>query len=536
MKSLVGRVAAAVLFVFCLVTPRVLFARSTTITVLHVNDTHSHLDAFGPKDRHLDGTLGGLGKAASVINYLKATNPNVLFLHAGDLMHGDFMFQEYFGVPELQMLQQMGLDAMTSGNHEWDFGPDFLTSALSSAFPHGGFPILSANIDLTGYPPLQSFIQPNIIKRVGEVPVGIFGLTTPWDPNMQMGSATMLGGDPAVLMNIASEQAATLRAAGAQVVILLSHLGVDVDEQVAASVPGIDFIIGGHTHTVLAQAESITNPTGGKTYVVQAGSYYQYVGKLQVTVNNGVASLASYTLVPVDAAVPESITLAPTVRQLNAGIVAQFGDVYHTPIGYALWDIGATTDPTKPNRDTPLGNLIADSYRQNSPASIALVVSGLYDQDLTHGWIVENDVWHGLGYGFDESTRLGFNLATLQLTGAQILAGLEATVDLGGAFLIQVSGMEYAYDSRLSAGGRVIPSSVRIGKHPVDPAKVYDVTVNTGVLDQLPQFGIVPQNVKVLPDFEYTNLVDFISALKVVAYTSIGRVKDVAYSSAPTHH
>jgi len=107
---------------------------------------------------------------------------------------------------------------------------------------------------------------------------------------------------------------------------------------------------------------------------------------------------------------------------------------------------------------------------------------------------------------------------------------------LGGAFLIQVSGMEYAYDSRLSAGGRVIPSSVRIGKHPVDPAKVYDVTVNTGVLDQLPQFGIVPQNVKVLPDFEYTNLVDFISALKVVAYTSIGRVKDVAYSSAPTHH
>ena len=103
-----------------------LAARPATITLLHVNDTHSHLDAWGPKDRHLDGTLGGMAKAASVIAAVRATEPNVLLLHAGDVFHGDLFFNEYFGVPELQLMKQLGFDAMAVGNHEFDFGPDVL--------------------------------------------------------------------------------------------------------------------------------------------------------------------------------------------------------------------------------------------------------------------------------------------------------------------------------------------------------------------------------------------------------------------------
>ena len=92
-----------------------LFGQGVNVTILHVNDTHSHLDAFGPKDHNLDGTTGGIARAASVIGMVKASDPNAIVLHAGDAFQGDFFFNKYFGVPELQIMQQLGFDAMEIG-------------------------------------------------------------------------------------------------------------------------------------------------------------------------------------------------------------------------------------------------------------------------------------------------------------------------------------------------------------------------------------------------------------------------------------
>src|SRR5437016_1914165 len=107
-------------------------AAGTTITLLHVNDTHSHLDAIGPKDAALKGTLGGIARAATVIGQLRAIEPNVLLLHAGDVFQGDPMFNAYFGVPEFQLMKQLGFDAMAVGNHEFDFGPGVLNDVLTT--------------------------------------------------------------------------------------------------------------------------------------------------------------------------------------------------------------------------------------------------------------------------------------------------------------------------------------------------------------------------------------------------------------------
>src|SRR5512133_3484846 len=111
-----------------------------TITILHVNDSHSVLDAIGPKvmnsDGSVDGTLGGLTKAASVIAGIRATTPNTLFLHAGDVFEGDLTFVGTQGVLELQLLESLGLDAFTLGNHEFDYGPRVLASSLAAGFKH----------------------------------------------------------------------------------------------------------------------------------------------------------------------------------------------------------------------------------------------------------------------------------------------------------------------------------------------------------------------------------------------------------------
>ena len=126
------------------------FAHETVITILHVNDTHAHLDSFGPKNIHLEGELGGIARAATIISEGRATEPNVLLLHAGDISHGDLFFNKFLDIPELNLMRSLGFDAMTVGNHEFDLGPDPLTYCLSAALPNGEIPLLSANLDMSG--------------------------------------------------------------------------------------------------------------------------------------------------------------------------------------------------------------------------------------------------------------------------------------------------------------------------------------------------------------------------------------------------
>jgi len=204
----------------------------TTITLLHVNDTHSHLDAFGPKSFHLDGPIGGIAKAAIVIERVKATEPNVLLLHAGDFFVGDFFFNKYFGVPELQILKQLGVDAMAVGNHEFDLGPGPLADALTAGFAGGSFPVLSVNLNFSAFPPLQPWIQPSIMKTIGGVKIGIFGMTLPG--NAQNVPAPVIIRDN--IVEIATAAVANLKGAGADVVICLSHLGFYYDKIIVANV------------------------------------------------------------------------------------------------------------------------------------------------------------------------------------------------------------------------------------------------------------------------------------------------------------
>ena len=152
----------------------------TPITIIHVNDTHSHVDSFGPRDASLEGTIGGLERAATLIGRMKATEPNPLFLHAGDAFHGDFFFNALYDVPELAVLKSLGVDAMTVGNHEFDLTPAALTGALNAVAPiekGGTFPMTSANLDFTAdackaWQPcalLPYWVKPGILKTVGGV-------------------------------------------------------------------------------------------------------------------------------------------------------------------------------------------------------------------------------------------------------------------------------------------------------------------------------------------------------------------------------
>jgi len=502
-------------------------AQGTTITLLHVNDTHSHLDAVGPKNADLSGTLGGIAKAASVIGMIKQTESNVLLLHAGDVFQGDFFFNKYFGVPEFQIMKQLGFDAMAVGNHEFDFGPGVLNDVLSTAFVDGSFPLVSANLELTGFSQLQLWIQPSITREIDGIKIGIFGMTVPGDPT-NMPAPVVIRED---IAEIAYAQVQQLRGAGAEVVICLSHLGVYLDKIIAANIPGIDFIVGGHDHFVFAQPIAVANPVGGQTLIFQAGDHYKNVGRLTFTVTGGSTVVNGYEIISVDASIPPVSELQGVVDFLKQGIVEQYGDVYGSVVGTATVDIEKRFNAARPWRDVPLGNLVTDAFRAKAGTEIAVTPIGLISEKLYAGPIVGADVFRALSYGFDEETGLGFKLAKGRILGQQLLKGLEiglSNIEVTEDFILQVSGLEYSFSPKRPVGHRVTVGSVRIGGKPFVPVQTYSITVNTGILYLLGTFGITLSDVEVLPDFEYHVVRDYIAQLGTVSSTAEGRIRDMS--------
>jgi len=535
MNKLLARCAGVMVTLFFFVA--FLGATEKTITILHVNDTHSHLDAFGPKDFHLNGTVGGIAKAATVIGTIRATEPNVILLHAGDVFHGDFFFNKYLGVPELQLMQQLGFDAMAVGNHEFDFGPDVLAGSLLAAFgtPQNGLPLLAANVIIPDGQAIKEWVKSSVVLTKAGIKFGVFGMTVPGDPTTSP-APVVIHSDPELFQD-AMDAITALQGQGAQIIICLSHLGILYDQALATNVPGIDFILGGHDQIVLEQPMAVPNPGGKQTLILQAGEFYKYVGKLTIKVDDkGSLAAVKYRLLPVTCSTPKDPTIQAVVEGLKKGIEQQYGDVYHKVIGIAVKELSRKYDEAGPLRDTPLGNLVTDACRRKGKTDISMAAFGFISEKIYAGAIVGADVFRAMSYGFDQASGLGFKLVKIRMNGIELVKGLETTLSFLGLsddFFLQVSGMRYKYDATQPVGSRVILESIRINGETFNPAADYTVTVNEGIAALLPMMGVTATVLEALPDFEYTVVRDYIKHLGIVYYKPQGRILDV--SARNTH-
>ena len=426
-------------------------------------------------------------------------------------------------------MQQLGFDAMAVGNHEFEGGPDLLYGVLSGAFgEHPGFPLLSANTDCSDYPALKSYIAPAVVIDKFGPKIAIFGMTIPGEPTENPAPVKILSD----VVTIAGQTVDSLRTkVGATIVICLSHLGSLYDQAIAASVPGIDIIVGGHDHYVFQQPLSVTNPLGTSTLILQAGHNYEHIGKLNFHVENGVLTVTGYQMLNVDASVPKAPEVQAIVDQLKEGIVQQYGNVYRKVEGFAPFDLSQHYDPASPLRDSQLGNLVTDACRKKTRTDIAIAAHGFINETIYKGPIVGADIFRPLSNGFDEATGLGFKLVTLNLTGMDILTGLEASLSylgLNDDFFLDVSGMRFTYDASRAIGSRVNLKSIRIDGKKFDPSSKYSVTVNQGIAALFSLMGITPTNVQELPDLEYYVVRNYVRELKVVAYRQQGRIRDMS--------
>ncbi len=519
------------------------FAQTDTITILHVNDSHSTLAAIGPRDQNLEGTLGGIARAASLIGYERSIDPNLLLLHAGDISIGDLFFNSYFQVPELTWMSMIGFDAMAVGNHEFDLTPAALLGSLQNVFPSpsDAFPLLGANIDASAVPDLDQYIYDYTTKDIGSVKVGIFGLITPATNILSQPSPVLIEDDIEQIMTIAGTTAYILRnVENCDVVILLSHLGVEFDMAVASMVPGIDAIIGGHDHYKYSTPIAVPNPLGGTTWIAQAGSNYLYVGKMLLTVDaGGNVDLLDYSLIPLDENIPEEPSVKAMVSSMIADIESYYGIPFYTqPFGYAdafckeeavnLTSLGA--------HDTPIGNLVTDAFRSMTGTDIAIHAGGSTALPLWPGTFTLSDIFRINGYGFNTVNTLGYQLATFKMTGEALWMGLEfglSEIEKNDEYFIQVSGIEYKYDAGKPSGERVV--SATVNGQPLNPSAVYSITASEFVLAILDYTGIPYSDPEILTGVtEFEACAGYITAQNNFVHPKeIGRVINVGNRLTP---
>jgi 5'-nucleotidase len=255
-----------------------------SITILYTNDTHSRIDPFPENARDFAG-LGGIAKRSSLVNKIRLEEENVLLLDAGDVFQGTPWFNVYGGQVDFKMMSEMGYDAMAIGNHEFDLGLEGFAEAAS----HAKFPFLCANYS-TRRTPLDPFVERQMVKEIDGFKIGIFGLGIQLDgvvdPKL---SGNVRYRDP--ILNAKRSVQNFREFHLCDYIICLSHLGYKYDNNqidditLAQEVPGIDLIIGGHTHTFLDEPVVIKNPEGLETFITQMGHSGIRLGRIDLSVS-----------------------------------------------------------------------------------------------------------------------------------------------------------------------------------------------------------------------------------------------------------
>jgi 2',3'-cyclic-nucleotide 2'-phosphodiesterase (5'-nucleotidase family) len=524
-------------------------AKAITLSLMHTNDTHAHLD--------------NVAKRVTAVKEVRKNKPQALLVDAGDVFSGTLYFNEFKGQADLRFMNLMKYDVMTFGNHEFDLGSSAEGHQALADFIKGAkFPFVSSNVDfskddkfkglfsdLISSKPEQGKIYNGIIKQVDGQKVGFFGLTTEETKDISSPGSIEFEN----YLEEAEKAVKAFKGMGVNKIVAVSHIGYDDnaaydnDLTLAAKVKGIDVIVGGHSHTQLDAPVVVDKDDKGKTkeptVIVQGYQYSDYLGTIDVEFDKQgkivgqAGQLIKLSEKQDDAEAAKVLeTYSSKIKELKetkTGATAV--KALETPR-----DAGDATKPSVRKNETELGNLITDGMLSkakefNKDTAIAFQNGGGIRAGIDQGEITLGEILTVLPFGN--------TLATMKLTGAEINEALEHSVSLApkenGGFL-HVSGMKFTYDSSKEAGNRVTKAEV-LGQDgtysELDPAKEYTVATNAFTAkggDGFTVFKKAYEEGRVtdigLADWE--NLRDYVSGLKTVDPSIEGRIKDVAGSHA----
>ncbi|WP_069130387.1 bifunctional metallophosphatase/5'-nucleotidase [Rhodohalobacter halophilus] len=449
-------------------------------TILHTNDEHSHLIPIPAVDDHseLDNTAGGgIARLAGVIDLVRQekakTGEPVLLFSGGDNLGGPA-----FGwlplrnglAPEMSLFHMMGYDAITIGNHEFDYGSDVYARYLSDA----GYPeaanqtvILGTNTRPPRDHPMNKLgIKNHVIKELDNgLRIGILGLIGYDAISKTAQPGPVQFDDP---IESARKAITELLQEDVDLIISVNHSGVAEDRQLAETLPEIDIIVGGHTHTPLHEPVFV-----GETVIVQAGSYMQFLGRLELSYNPVEDRLSVINretgqpfLMPINSTSPVNREIADEVERytnilnewLDELTTSSISDIRQT-IAYS--DFPVLRDEFQ--RESAIGNFVTDAMKYSAqrvldqPVDIAVQANGAIRSNImpgeaewSRGEITFYDMMMAFGLGSGSDGTPGYPLVSFYLTEQEVRNALEVSILLselmGDNYFLQFSGLHTIYN------------------------------------------------------------------------------------------
>lgn len=464
----------AMIGVFCVAAS----PKAKTVDVMFLHDTHSHLNEFATVEEGKSQVLGGFAKLKTLINQQKAENPDTLLLDAGDFSMGTLIqvvFEEE--ASEIRMLGELEIDATTLGNHEFDYKAKGLANMMNNAVAsEDKLPsMVMCNVDwdvmeAAGFTKDQKLlldafenygVKEYIVVEKGDVKIAIIGVfgedCLDCVPNCPLVFENPVDAVKETVGKIQKNE-------NVDMIVCVSHSGTweeddkSEDEILAKSVPELDLIISGHTHTKLD--EPIVH---GSTYIVSAAEYGKYLGNLSMTQkSDGSWEMDSYELITVDASIEADEATQKKVDELMAMVdskyLAQFG--YKKDQILCTNDIAFATsgDVGSLHTELNLGSIMADAYTyavenmsdaDSNPVDVTVVPAGVIRDTYAKGNITTENVFNSFSLGIGEDGIPGYPLISVYLTGEELklVAEIDASIsDLMTTARLYTDGLYWNYN------------------------------------------------------------------------------------------
>ena len=449
-----------------------------SVDIMCLHDTHSHLNEFATVEDGETQVLGGFAKIKTLINEKKAENPETLLLDAGDFSMGTLiqvMYEEE--ASELRMLGELGFEATTFGNHEYDYKAQGLANMLNSAMNSGDkLPnIVVCNIDwetmeaqgLTEAQKLLKSVFDNygikdyVMVEKGDVKIAVIGVFGE-DALDCVVNPPLLFKNPAEAVK---ETVAEIKAnEDADMIVCVSHCGTwsdpekSEDELIAKGVPEVDLIISGHTHTKLDEAI-----VHGNTHIVSVAEYGKYLGDMSFVQNaDGRWDLKKYDLVLVDESIEEDAETQAKVDALMDNVdskyLNQYGFTKDQVLAYNEYDFATSQETGELHTELNLGSIMADAYTyavetfsddDPNPVDVAVVPAGTIRDTYAKGNITTENVFNSFSLGIGKDGIPGYPLISVYLTGEELklVAEIDSSIsDFMTTARLYTDGLYWKYN------------------------------------------------------------------------------------------
>ena len=448
-----------------------------SLTILHTNDFHARFEPISKYDSgcssedNAEGKcFGGSARLVTAVAEARARSNNSILVDGGDQFQGTLFYTYYKGTLAAEMMNKLGYDGMTVGNHEFDDGPEVLRGFMDAV----DFPVLMSNADVTKEAFLADALKKSVIIERGGEKIGMIGLTPEDTDELASPGDNITFSDPVAAVQ---GEVDALTAQGVNKIIVLSHSGFGVDKRVAAETTGVDVIVGGHSNTFLSntsdRAEGPYPTMVGSTALVSAYAYGKFLGELNVTFNDaGEIIEAKGEPIIMDGAVVED---DQTVARI-AEAAEPLDEIRNKVVAETASEIVGVREECRA-MECAMGNLITDAMLdrvKDQGIQIAIQNGGGIRASIDAGPVTMGEVLTVLPF---QNT-----LSTFQVSGATIVEALEngvSQMEEGAGRFPQVAGMTFTVDSSAEAGSRI--SDVMVAGMPIDADKVYGVVSNNYV-------------------------------------------------------